>query len=136
MDRAGAAHGREVTGRGWLSDRSDRDHAPDWGARIRMSGGAGEGRFGQRRHRRPNITRTPVQSGNPTASREGARLQFVAFDAPYLERLQRGDAGTEQHFAAYFGELIQLKLRSRLRSKEAVEDGRQETFVREVALVR
>jgi RNA polymerase sigma-70 factor (ECF subfamily) len=51
-------------------------------------------------------------------------LQFTAFDAPYLERLQRGDAGTERHFAAYFGELIQLKLRSRLSSKEAVaKDG-------------
>jgi RNA polymerase sigma-70 factor (ECF subfamily) len=63
-------------------------------------------------------------------------LQFIAFDAPYLERLQRGDAGTERHFAAYFGELIQLKLRSRLSSKEALEDVRQETFVRVLALVR
>jgi len=63
-------------------------------------------------------------------------LQFIAFDAPYLERLQRGDAGTERHFAAYFGELIQLKLRSRLSSKEAVEDVRQETFVRVLTLVR
>jgi len=63
-------------------------------------------------------------------------LQFTAFDAPYLERLQCGDAGTEQHFASYFGELIRLKLRSRLSSKEAVEDVRQETFVRVLALVR
>jgi RNA polymerase sigma-70 factor (ECF subfamily) len=63
-------------------------------------------------------------------------LQFVAFDAPYLERLQSGDARTEQHFAAYFGELIRLKLRSRLSSKEAIEDVRQETFVRVLALVR
>jgi len=63
-------------------------------------------------------------------------LQFTAFDASYLERLQRGDARTEQHFAAYFSELIRLKLRSRLNSKEAVEDVRQETFVRVLALVR
>jgi RNA polymerase sigma-70 factor (ECF subfamily) len=63
-------------------------------------------------------------------------MQFTAFDAPYLERLQRGDAGTERHFAAYFGELIQLKLRARLSSKEAVEDVTQETFVRVLALVR
>jgi len=47
---------------------------------------------------------------------------------PYLERLQCGDARTEQHFAAYFGELIRLKLRSRLSSKEAIEDVRQETL--------
>jgi RNA polymerase sigma-70 factor (ECF subfamily) len=63
-------------------------------------------------------------------------LQFTAFDAIYLERLQRGDADTEQHFAAYFGELIKLKLRSRLSPREAVEDVRQETFVRVLALVR
>jgi RNA polymerase sigma-70 factor, ECF subfamily len=63
-------------------------------------------------------------------------LQFIAFDAQYLERLQRGDVRTEQHFAAYFGQLILLKLRSRLSSMEAVEDVRQETFVRVLTLVR
>jgi RNA polymerase sigma-70 factor, ECF subfamily len=63
-------------------------------------------------------------------------LQFIAFDASYLERLQHGDAGTEGHFASYFGELIRLKLRSRLSSKEAVDDVRQETFLRVLALVR
>jgi RNA polymerase sigma-70 factor (ECF subfamily) len=63
-------------------------------------------------------------------------LQFFAFDAAYLERLRSGDAGTEEHFASYFGELIQLKLRSRLSSREAIEDVRQETFMRVFALVR
>ena len=63
-------------------------------------------------------------------------LQFIAFDADYLERLQRGDVHTEQHFAAYFGQLILLKLRSRLGSKEALEDVRQETFVRVLTMVR
>jgi RNA polymerase sigma-70 factor (ECF subfamily) len=63
-------------------------------------------------------------------------LQFAAFDEPYLERLKRGEPGTEQHFVAYFGELIRLKLRSRLKSGEAIEDVRQETFVRVLALVR
>jgi RNA polymerase sigma-70 factor, ECF subfamily len=63
-------------------------------------------------------------------------MQFTAFDAPYLERLQRGDALTERHFAAYFRELIHLKLRARLSSKEAIEDVTQETFVRVLALIR
>jgi RNA polymerase sigma-70 factor, ECF subfamily len=63
-------------------------------------------------------------------------LQFIAFDADYLERLQRGDVHTEQHFAAYFGQLMVLKLRSRLASMEAVEDVRQETFLRVLTLVR
>jgi RNA polymerase sigma-70 factor (ECF subfamily) len=63
-------------------------------------------------------------------------LQFFAFDAAYLERLRSGDARTEDHFVRYFGELIQLKLRSRLNSREAIEDVRQETFVRVLVLVR
>jgi RNA polymerase sigma-70 factor (ECF subfamily) len=63
-------------------------------------------------------------------------LQFFAFDAAYLERLRSGDARTEEHFVSYFGELIQLKLRSRLSSREAIEDVRQETFMRVLVLVR
>ena len=35
-----------------------------------------------------------------------------------------------EHFASYFGELIQLKLRSRVESREVAEDLRQETFTR------
>ena len=101
-----------------------------------MIGELTEGALEGRRYAGPIVARTPVQSGTPTAAREGARLQFIAFDAAYLERLQRGDAGTERHFVAYFGELIRLKLRSRLNSREAVEDVRQETFVRVFALVR
>lgn len=63
-------------------------------------------------------------------------LQFIAFDASYLERLTSGDARTEEHFVSYFSELIRLKLRSRLNSKEAIEDVRQETFVRVLAALR
>jgi RNA polymerase sigma-70 factor (ECF subfamily) len=57
-------------------------------------------------------------------------LQFHSFDDAYLERLRAGDARTEQHFVSYFSALIQIKLRSRLPSREAIEDARQETFVR------
>lgn len=63
-------------------------------------------------------------------------MQFDTFDAAYVERLRSGDARTEEHFVAYFGKLIQLKLRSRLNSKEAIEDVRQETFVRVLASLR
>jgi RNA polymerase sigma-70 factor, ECF subfamily len=86
--------------------------------------------------KRQTVRSSPVQWRGSTVVRERARLQFTAFDAIYLERLQRGDAETEQHFAAYFGELIRLKLRSRLSPREAVEDVQQETFVRVLALVR
>ena len=63
-------------------------------------------------------------------------MQFHAFDESYLERLCSGDFRTESHFVAYFSELIQLKLRSRVNSTHAVEDLRQETFVRVFAALR
>lgn len=42
----------------------------------------------------------------------------------------REDPNTERHFTQYFGNLLTLKLRARLRSPALVEDARQETFVR------
>ena len=63
-------------------------------------------------------------------------MQFQAFDAPYVERLRSGDFRTQEHFVAYFGELIQLKLRARLRTPQAIEDVRQETFARVFAALR
>jgi len=63
-------------------------------------------------------------------------LQFHEFNEVYLERLCSGDFRTETHFVAYFSELIQLKLRSRVKSPQAVEDLRQETFARVFATLR
>jgi RNA polymerase sigma-70 factor (ECF subfamily) len=60
----------------------------------------------------------------------GTRLQFHSFDEAYVERLRAGDYRTQEHFGAYFSALIQVKLRSRLQSREALEDVRQETFAR------
>jgi RNA polymerase sigma-70 factor, ECF subfamily len=57
-------------------------------------------------------------------------LQFQSFDESYVERLRAGDFRVQEHFVAYFSELIQLKLRSRLNSPQAIEDVRQETFTR------
>ena len=62
-------------------------------------------------------------------------MDFQAFDASYLENMRAGDPQTEQHFIAYFRELILLKLRSRLRSAQAIEDITQETFRRTFALL-
>ena len=63
-------------------------------------------------------------------------MEFFAFDASYIERLRSGDAQIEGHFVNYFSELIRLKLRSRLSSQEAIEDVRQETFMRVLTLLR
>jgi RNA polymerase sigma-70 factor, ECF subfamily len=67
---------------------------------------------------------------------EEPSLEFFTFDASYIERLRSGDAQIEGHFVNYFSELIRLKLRSRLSSQEAMEDVRQETFVRVLVLLR
>ena len=63
-------------------------------------------------------------------------MQFQTFDEPYVERLRAGDFRTQEHFVAYFSELIQLKLRSRLHTVQAIEDVRQETFARVFAALR
>ncbi len=57
-------------------------------------------------------------------------MEFCAFDKSYLERLRAGDFRTQEHFASYFGALVQVKMRSRSRSLEDIEDIRQETFSR------
>jgi RNA polymerase sigma-70 factor (ECF subfamily) len=63
-------------------------------------------------------------------------LQFQSFDESYLERLRSGDYRTQEDFVRYFSELIRLKLRSRLRSPETIEDLRQEIFVRVFSVLR
>ena len=63
-------------------------------------------------------------------------MQFHSFDESYVTRLLAGDLRTQEHFGAYFSTLIQLKLRSRLQSREAIEDVRQETFVRFYSALR
>lgn len=63
-------------------------------------------------------------------------MQFQEFDDSYLDRLRAGDFRTQEHFVAYFSELIQIKLRSRLQSPQDIEDVRQETFVRVLTALR
>lgn len=63
-------------------------------------------------------------------------MQLQSFDESYVERLRDGDFRTQEHFVAYFSELIQLKLRSRVNSPQAMEDIRQETFTRVFVALR
>jgi RNA polymerase sigma-70 factor, ECF subfamily len=60
----------------------------------------------------------------------GTFLQFQPFDDTYLCRLRAGDFRTQEHFSTYFGALIKIKAGYRLKSPEAIEDVRQETFAR------
>lgn len=63
-------------------------------------------------------------------------MDFRQFDEAYLECLARGDRKVEEHFTAYFGQLIRIKLRQRLSSPDAIEDVRQETFLRLFRILR
>ena len=60
-------------------------------------------------------------------------MEFFTFDKAYVERLRGGDPSTEEHFVAYFEQLLRIKLRSRMLTSDNVEDLRQETFIRVIA---
>jgi RNA polymerase sigma-70 factor, ECF subfamily len=93
--------------------------------------------------KRPLLTLVPGNSADSASSSpsqvlhwqalpgsRGKPLQFQSFDEAYVDRLRAGDYRTQEHFGEYFSTLIQVKLRSRLQSREAIEDVRQETFAR------
>ena len=66
--------------------------------------------------------RTEVSSGHT--------VELYSFDDDYVRRLRDGDRWTEEHFHEYFNELLLIKLRSRMTSLHAIDDVRQEVFVR------
>ena len=63
-------------------------------------------------------------------------LERHAFDREYILRLTAGDPETERHFTSYFGDLLLIKLRARLRSPQMIEDARQEVFLRVLNTLR
>jgi RNA polymerase sigma-70 factor (ECF subfamily) len=63
-------------------------------------------------------------------------VQRQSFDADYVRRLINSDPETERDFASYFGELLAIKLRSRLRAPEVIQDVTQETFLRVLRTLR
>lgn len=104
---------------------------------------AGRRYHGHTALKRPMLTLVPGNSvDSPSSSpsqvlhwqalpgSRGKPLQFQSFDEAYVDRLRAGDYRTHEHFGEYFSALIQVKLRSRLQSREAIEDVRQETFAR------
>lgn len=65
-----------------------------------------------------------------------ASLQLFCFDKAYLERLRDGEKATEQHFVSYFSRILGIMLHARYLSPERVDDIRQETLTRVVAILR
>lgn len=63
-------------------------------------------------------------------------MELYSFDDNYLQRLREGDPTVEQHFCSYFGKMLVIKLRNRLRSLDSVDDVKQETFLRVLRAIR
>ncbi|HVX67486.1 MAG TPA: sigma-70 family RNA polymerase sigma factor [Bryobacteraceae bacterium] len=63
-------------------------------------------------------------------------MEPVRFDENYVGRLKARDPQTESHFAAYFSELLLIKLRKTVRSPQLISDVRQETLLRVLEIVR
>jgi RNA polymerase sigma-70 factor (ECF subfamily) len=63
-------------------------------------------------------------------------VQRQNFDADYVQRLSKSDGETERDFVAYFTGLLSIKLRSRLRSADQIQDVIQETFLRVLKTLR
>jgi RNA polymerase sigma-70 factor, ECF subfamily len=63
-------------------------------------------------------------------------MDFSSFNESYVARLTAHDAEVERHFTSYFSELLLLKLRSRVRSPQLIEDVCQETFLRVLQVLR
>ena len=66
----------------------------------------------------------------------GRFLDGSIFNADYLKRLVAGDEATERHFTTYFSDHLRIKLRSRLRSSQMIDDVKQETFLRVFRAIR
>ena len=84
----------------------------------------------------PHTARTSAMLYLRPLSPTGSRLQFQTFDAEYIEALCAGERPVQEHFVGYFTELIRLKVRSRLASRQAQEDVLQETFARVLTTLR
>ena len=63
-------------------------------------------------------------------------MDLYRFDEAYLTRLRSADPETESHFSSYFGRMLTLKLRNRLRGSNSVEDLKQETLLRVLKNIR
>jgi RNA polymerase sigma-70 factor (ECF subfamily) len=57
-------------------------------------------------------------------------MDRYTFDDEYVRRLLAGDRQTTDHFYAYFNVAMLMKLRSRLRTLDDIDEVRQETLVR------
>ena len=63
-------------------------------------------------------------------------MDLFRFDKQYVDRLRDGDPETEEHFVSYFGQILGIMLRARRLPPERVDDVRQESLTRVIAVLR
>lgn len=63
-------------------------------------------------------------------------MELFVFDKSYVDRLRDGEPATAHHFGSYFGQILSIMLRARYLPPERVDDVRQETFTRVMAILR
>ena len=63
-------------------------------------------------------------------------MELFAFDKPYVDRLRDGEPSTQRHFVSYFGQILDIMLRARYLPPDGVDDVRQETLVRVIAILK
>lgn len=63
-------------------------------------------------------------------------MDLFIFDKHYVDRLRDGEPSTGKHFVAYFGQMLGVMLRARYLPPERVDDVRQETLTRVIAILR
>jgi RNA polymerase sigma-70 factor (ECF subfamily) len=63
-------------------------------------------------------------------------LELFAFNKDYVDQLRDGEPAIERHFVSYFGQILGMMLRARYLSPERVDDVRQETLTRVIAVLR
>ena len=83
----------------------------------------------------PLLKLTP-RAYTPVHHLTGPPVELFEFDREYVERLRAGDVRTEEHFVAYFGQLLRVLLRARRLPPDRVEDLTQETFRRVLVALR
>lgn len=64
------------------------------------------------------------------------RMNSETFDQPYIDALVAGRPDIQDHFTAYFGDLLYLKVRANVRSTQLREDIIQDTFLRAIAFLQ
>ncbi len=63
-------------------------------------------------------------------------MERYSFDREYVESLRANDPRVQNHFASYFRQLLLIKLRRRVPTRETAEDLVQETFLRVLTTLR